>query len=114
MDRLDLEEDGHRVLVQAWGGVPRSNWIRNMQTGTRRAARTIVVLSPDYLEQVYESREWQAAWAHEPDDGGRKLLMARVESGARPGLFASVVSLDLFGISEATARTQLRRMTPEH
>ena len=28
-----LEEDGHRVLVQAWDFVPGSNWIQGMQAG---------------------------------------------------------------------------------
>ena len=48
-----LEEDGHRVLVQAWDFVPGTNWVQGMQAGTRDAARTIAVLSADYLESVY-------------------------------------------------------------
>ena len=40
-----LEEDGHRVLIQAWDFVPGSNWIQGMQAGSRDAARTIAVLS---------------------------------------------------------------------
>ena len=58
-----LEEDGHRVLVQAWDFVPGTNWIQSMQAGTRDAARTIAVLSHDYLTSVYGGAEWQAAWA---------------------------------------------------
>ena len=58
-----LEEDGHRVLVQAWDFVPGTNWIQGMQAGTRDAARTIAVLSGEYLESVYGGAEWQAAWA---------------------------------------------------
>jgi hypothetical protein len=40
-----LEDDGHRVLIQAWDFVPGSNWIHGMQTGMRDATRTIAVMS---------------------------------------------------------------------
>ena len=33
-----LEEEGYRVLVQAWDFVPGSNWIRKMQVGVARAS----------------------------------------------------------------------------
>ena len=49
----ELEEAGHRVLVQAWDFVPGSNWIQGMQEGVTRAGRTIAVLSPAYLESEY-------------------------------------------------------------
>src|ERR1700684_223045 len=85
-----LEEDGHRVLVQAWDFVPGSNWIQNMQAGTRDAARTIAVLSPGYRESVYAGAEWQAAWAKDPAGTGRKLLAVRVQDCDRPGLLGGV------------------------
>ena len=48
-----LEEDGYRVLIQAWDFVGGSNWIHNMQDGIIRAERTLAVLSDAYLESVY-------------------------------------------------------------
>jgi tetratricopeptide (TPR) repeat protein len=105
-----LEEDGHRVLVQAWDFVPGSNWIQGMQAGTRDAARTIALLSPGYLESVYGSAEWQAAWAADPAGTGRKLLTVRVTDCDRPGLLAGVVSVDMFGLAEAAAKARLRSM----
>jgi tetratricopeptide (TPR) repeat protein len=108
-----LEEDGHRVLVQAWDFVAGSNWIQGMQAGARDAARTIALLSPDYLESVYGSAEWQASWASDPDGGGRKLLVVRVKECERPGLLAGVVGVDVFGIAEAAAKARLRRMIAE-
>ncbi len=105
-----LEEDGHRVLVQAWDFVPGSNWIQGMQAGTRDAARTIAVLSPDYLGSVFGQAEWQAAWAQDPDGAGRGLLVVRVRDCDRPGLLAGVVGVDVFGIAEAEAKARLRRM----
>ena len=103
-----LEEDHHKVLVQAWDFVPGSNWIQRMQDGVRDAARTIAVLSTDYLKSVYGSAEWQAAWAADPSGAARKLLVVHVSDCDRPGLLAGVVGFDLFGLPEASARTRLR------
>jgi WD40 repeat protein len=105
-----LEEDGYRVLIQAWDFVPGSNWIRGMQAGTRDAARTIAVLSDSYLKSVYGSAEWQAALARDPDGSGRRLLVAWVEVCQRPGLLTAVVGIDLFGVPETAAKARLRAM----
>jgi hypothetical protein len=105
-----LEADGYRVLVQAWDFVPGSNWIQGMQGGTVDAARTIAVLSPDYLESVYCGAEWQAAWARDVDGKGRRLLVVRVKACDLPGLLAGLVAVDLFGIPEAVARSRLLTM----
>jgi hypothetical protein len=52
-----LEEHGHyKVLVQAWDFVPDSNWIQEMQVGTRAAAHTIAVLSDAYLNSQIRQR----------------------------------------------------------
>jgi Tfp pilus assembly protein PilF len=105
-----LEEDGYRVLVQAWDFVPGSNWVQCMQDGIRDADRTVAVLSPDYLESVYGSAEWQAAWIQDPGGRDRRLLVVRVKESERSGLLAGVVSVDLFGVSEAVARERLQAM----
>jgi len=105
-----LEEDGHRVLIQAWDFVPGSNWVQGMQAGTATAGRTIAVLSPAYLDSQYGNAEWQAAWAADPGGAGRKLLVTRVQEAPRPGLLGAVVSVDLFGLAEAGARARLRTM----
>lgn len=105
-----LEEDGHRVLVQAWDLVAGSNWIVGMQAGVAQAARTIAVLSPDYLASQYGTAEWQAAWASDPAGQQRRLLVARVRACERPGLLVGIVGVDLFGRPEAEARARLRSM----
>jgi len=105
-----LEEDGHRVLVQAWDFVAGSNWVTGMQAGVTGAARTIAVLSPDYLESQYGTAEWAAAWASDPAGDARRLLTVRVRECGRPGLLGLVVGVDLFGRPEGDARARLRRM----
>jgi hypothetical protein len=103
-----LEEDGYRVLVQAWDMVAGSNWISRMDQGVQRAARTVAVLSPDYSSSVYGTAEWQAAWANDPQGLQRKLIMVQVRGDRPPGLLAGVVGIDLVGLSEAAARLRLR------
>src|SRR3954464_1679492 len=81
-----LEEDGHRVLIQAWDFVPGTNWIQSMQAGTELSTRTVAVLSEAYLASVFGGAEWQAAFAQDPTGSERKLLTVRVTDCGRPGL----------------------------
>jgi hypothetical protein len=106
----ELEESGHRVLVQAWDFLPGTNWVQGMQLGVTRAARMIAVLSRAYLSSVYGQAEWQAVWGTDPSGAGRKLLTVRVEDCDRPGLLGTVVGIDLFGVTEAKTRARLRAM----
>ncbi len=106
----ELEADGYRVLIQAWDMVPGANWINSMQEGVQRAARTIALLSPEYLSSMYGSVEWQAAWRDDPLGEQRKLIPLRVVECERPGLLGSIVSVDLFGLTEARTRATLRQV----
>ena len=105
-----LEEDGHRVLVQAWDFVPGTNWVQGMQAGTRDAARTIAVLSRDYLSRCTAGPNGRRPGQSDPEGTGRKLLTVRVTDCDRPGLLAGVVGVDLFGQAEAAAKARLRGM----
>ncbi len=105
-----LEEDGYRVLIQAWDFVPGSNWILSVHEGVQRAARTLAILSSDYLSSVYRSAEWEAAWTRDPAGEESKLLVVRVADCDWPGLLTGVVGVDLFGLSESVARSRLRSL----
>jgi len=105
-----LEEDGYKVLIQAWDFVAGSNWVQGMRAGVSGAARTIAVLSADYLASEYGTAEWEAAWAADPLGAERKLLTVRVKDCDRPDLLGAVVSTDLFGISEVEAQARLQMM----
>jgi tetratricopeptide (TPR) repeat protein len=106
----NLEEEGYRVIIQAWDFVPGSNWIQATRDGVSRAGRMIVVLSPAYLESEYGRAEWQATFAADPSGTSRRLLIVRVRESDRPGLLAGIVGVDLFGITEAEAKARLRAM----
>ena len=79
-----------------------------MHEGVRRADRTVAVLSSAYLDSVFATAEWQAAWREDPLGEQRKLLVFRVADCDRPGLLAGVVSVDLFGVGKAAARARIR------
>ncbi|MET8760861.1 FxSxx-COOH system tetratricopeptide repeat protein [Lentzea sp. NPDC004782] len=100
----ELEAQGHLVLIQAWDMVPGTDWFERMHAGVQGARRTVAVLSTAYLDSVFGAMEWQAARRT-----GRTLLVLRVEDCERPGLLGSVVSDDLFGVDEDTARARLLR-----
>lgn len=102
-----IEEAGFRVLLQDWDNVPGTNWVTMMHDAARRAARTIAVLSSHYLESVYGAAEWQTAWQADPAGTARKVLPVRVADCTRPGLLAQLVSVDVFGTTDAEARRQL-------
>jgi tetratricopeptide (TPR) repeat protein len=103
-----LEEDGYRVLVQAWDMVAGSNWISRVDRGVQHAAQMVAVLSPDYSSSVYGTAEWQAAWADDPQGIQRKLIAVQVRGGRPPGLLRGLVHIDLEGLSEAATRRRLR------
>jgi tetratricopeptide (TPR) repeat protein len=103
-----LEEDGYRVLVQAWDMVAGAGWAQLMQEGVRDAGRTVAVLSAAYLDSMFATAEWQAAWRDDPLGEQRKLLVFRVAECDRPGLLGGIVSADLFGMEEAAARGRVR------
>ena len=75
-----------------------------MQEGLRGADRTVAVLSAAYLDSVFATAEWEAAWRDDPLGEQRRLLVFRVSECDRPALLGGVVSVDLFGVGEAAAR----------
>ena len=103
----NIEEAGFHVVLQDWDNVPGTNWVTMMHDAARRAERTIAVLSSHYLESVYGAAEWQTAWRADPAGTARKLLPVRVAECARPGLLAQLVSVDVFGTTDAEARRRL-------
>lgn len=102
-----LEEGGYRTVLQAWDFVPGSNFVLDMQAAAAGAERTIIVLSPQYLESAYAQSEWAAAFAGDPDGRARKLLPLRVVPCQPDGILAQVVYIDLVGLHEHAARARL-------
>src|SRR5215510_13309427 len=71
------------------------------------AARTIAVLSPDYLTARFTQPEWQAAFAQDPTGEKGLLLLVRVRRCDPPGMLASRIYIDLVGLAEDAAQEKL-------
>src|SRR5918996_982925 len=63
-----LEAAGHRVVVQAWDFRPGENFVIQMRRALDTAERTLAAVSAAYLESVYGSDEWTAAFIHDRPD----------------------------------------------
>ena len=105
-----LEAAGFRVLVQAWDFVPGMVWAERIRAGLARATQVIVVLSPAYVgSSRFGITEWRAAWSGDPGEALRSLVGVWVARCDRPGVLARVAGVDLFDVSEASARARLRQ-----
>jgi TIR domain len=102
-----LEEEGFTVVIQAWDFRPGSNFALEMQRAATGAARTVMVLSPDYLKSQFASPEWAAAFAQDPEGLQRKLIPIMVRRCQPPGLLSSIVHITLVGEDENAARLRL-------
>ncbi len=64
-----LEEDGHRVLIQAWDLCPGATGSSVCMLGTEQATRTIAVLSAGYLSSVLRQRRMAGRLGQRPGRG---------------------------------------------
>jgi TIR domain len=102
-----LEEERYSVILQAWDFRPGSNFILEMQDAAKKAARTIMVLSPDYMKSQFGSPEWAAAFASDPQSLKRKLVPVVVRPCEPDGLLGQIVHITLVGLGKNEARQQL-------
>lgn len=101
-----LKEAGYSLVIQAWDFRPGGNFIVEMQKAAQ-ADRTLIVLSPNYLEAVYTQPEWAAAFVQDPTGAKRTLLPVRVAECKPSGLLAPIIYIDLVDLEEAAAREKL-------
>jgi hypothetical protein len=78
-----------------------------MQCAAEQARRTIVVLSPDYLQALHTQPEWAAAFAQDPTGEKRILLPVRVRECGLKGLLSQIVYIDLVDLAEEEAMKML-------
>ena len=102
-----LEEKGFTTILQAWDFRPGSNFVIEMQNATTAAERTIMVLSPEYLESVFAAPEWAAAFAQDPEGMKRKLVPVVVKGCQPQGLLAPIVHISIVGLEQEAARAKL-------
>ena len=102
----ELEEAGYKCYIQAWDFITGSNFVHEMQKGTR-ANRTLLVLSPDYLTSKFTQAEWYAAFAQDPTGEDRKVFAIKVRECHPEGLLSSIIWLNFVGLSKNEAQKLL-------
>jgi tetratricopeptide (TPR) repeat protein len=102
-----LEAEGYTVVVQAWDFRPGRDFVQQMHQVLEEAQRTIVVLSPAYLDSAFGGAEWRAVFAKDPTGERGLLLPVRVEEVDPPGLLTTRIYVDLVGKKLADARAAL-------
>lgn len=102
-----LEQVGYSVVIQEWDFRPGSNFVLEMDKANQEAHRTIAVLSSNYLDAPYPKAEWADAFRRDPTGEQRTLVPVRVQPCHLHGLLASIVSIDLVGRDQASAREAL-------
>ncbi len=102
-----LEEAGHRAVIQAWDFRPGGNFVLDMDRAAKETDKTIVVLSENYLSAKYTQSEWAGAFADDPESLERKFIPIRVRKCEPRGLLRSIVYVDLVGLKPEAARDKL-------
>lgn len=99
-----LEEVGFTTVVQVWDFRPGSNFVLEMQKASSTADRTIMVLSPDYLDSGMAAAEWASAFARDPQGLDRQVVPVMVRSCEPKGLLKAIVQIRVVGMDEQPAR----------
>jgi hypothetical protein len=102
-----LEEEGFTTKIQAWDFRPGSNFVLEMQNASEAAERTVLVLSPDYLDSKMAAPEWAAAFARDPQGQDRRIVPVMVRECQPKGLLPAIVQIRIQGMTEDAARAAL-------
>lgn len=102
-----LEEAGFTTKIQAWDFRPGSNFVLEMQDASERAERTVLVLSPDYLNSKVAAPEWAASFAKDPQGQDRRIVPVMVRDCQPTGLLPTIVQIRIHDLNEDAARKAL-------
>jgi len=108
-----LEDRGYTTVIQAWDFRPGGNFVLEMHKAATGTKQTIAVLSDSYLKAEYTQAEWADAFARDPQGSERVLLPVRVSECRPTGLLATRIYVDLVGLGEKDARSELLNAIPE-
>ncbi len=106
-----LELAGYSTTLQAWDFFSGQNFVLKMHEASRDAKRTIILLSPAYLTATFTQAEWAAAFYRDPTGEKGTLLPIHIRECRQQltGLLGPIAFIDLVGLSEKEAQTQLLR-----
>ena len=103
-----LEDAGRRVVIQDWDFKNRT-FMDRMHTALTSGARTIALLSPDYLTREHCAAEWQNTIADDPLNRQSKLIVLRIRPCDPVGLLKSLAFWNLVPLLSAPEQDGLLR-----
>lgn len=101
----ELEDAGYSVVLQAWDFT--GNWVLAMDRAMKETARTVAVLSPNYLNALYTHPEWAEAFRRDPKGERDLLVPVRIRDVELTGILAAISYVDFVATDEAMARDRL-------
>jgi tetratricopeptide (TPR) repeat protein len=102
-----LEAAGYTTVLQAWDMPAGTAFVHEMDRAVQSTQRTLLVLSPAYLESTFGEAEWRIGFRTDPSGTRRHLIPVRIQECEPRGLLADRVWIDLVGLDEAEARDRL-------
>ena len=103
-----LEDAGRRVVIQDWDFKNRA-FMERMHAALTSGARTVALLSPDYLTRDHCAAEWQNTIADDPLNRQSKLIVLRIRPCDPVGLLKSLAFWDLVPLLSAPEQDGLLR-----
>ncbi|MBV9712770.1 MAG: TIR domain-containing protein, partial [Ktedonobacteraceae bacterium] len=100
-----LERANYSVMLQTWHFQPGQDFVQHMQNAVRETRRTIVVLSPDYLDELEEHSGWAQIFGSDSVRRQEVLLPVQVREcrSHLKGLLSLLTYIDLVGRDEEEA-----------
>jgi tetratricopeptide (TPR) repeat protein len=104
-----LNAEGYSVILQAWDFRPGGNFVLQMDEAITHTKRTILLLSPNYLDlkAVYSHAEWAASFTKDPAGQKGILLPIRVRKCKPTGLLATITYIDIVDLNATDARNAI-------
>jgi TIR domain/AAA ATPase domain len=90
----DLEDAGHRVILQQWDFANR-NFMERMDAALASGARVVAILTPQYLATDYCTAEWMHALHGDPLNKKVRLIVLRCAECQPRGLLTTIAYWDL-------------------
>lgn len=100
-----LEATDYQVAVAPWGVAPGAHSVDAIKEGARHARNIIAVISGAYLDAIHDNSESHATLT--VDQIGHRILPIYVEDFLRPTVLDREAGVDLFDLTENTARARL-------
>ena len=89
-----LEQNGYKVIIQAWDFLAGENFVERIQQSLVESDKLIVILSREYLTSKWCEAEWTAKLLTQVESNKRKIVPIRIEDFHVEGLLAPIVYID--------------------